>query len=102
MEILKLSKQLLHTIGLYDRHSSGLPLIFFKYFVVTTFLVAVMGTCFLFVVSNLNDYVLAARALLPTFALLISCASYWILIVRKNDIRDVLQEFETLANESKY
>lgn len=102
MEILKLSKELLQTIGLYDRHMTRLPFVFFKYFAVTFFLVVVMGTCFLFVVNNLSNFVLAARALLPTFALLISCASYWILIVQKNEISDVLQGFETLVNESKY
>lgn len=102
MEILKLAKQFLYIIGLYDRNTTGLVLVLVKYFSVTFFLLVVMVTCSLFVVSNLGDFELAARALLPTFALLTSCTSYWIFIVQKRGIRTVLQEFESLVNESKY
>lgn len=102
MEILKLSKQLLYIIGLYDRNTTELIFVLIKYFSVTFFLLVVMVTSSLFVVSNLSDFELAARALLPTFALLTSCTSYWILIVQKHGIRTVLQGFESLVNDSKY
>lgn len=102
METLKLSKRLLYTIGLHDRNSTRLPIVLFKYFTVTFFLLVVMGTCFPFAVSNWRDFELSARALLPTFALLISCASYWILIAYKHEIGDILLDFEALVEDSKY
>lgn len=102
MEVLKLSKDLLHAIGLFDRCTTRRTVVFLKYGLVTFFLVLVMTTCFLFVADNSDNFILAARALLPSFALLISCVTYWILIVNKDEIRDVLEAFGGLVNDSKY